>query len=138
MQLFHRLKKISDLFESGKNEQARQLLREILSNYLALHDETERQRLHIESLEKILEPEKNLFYTQGFFWLNTSDDKPCGPFCPTCMNTEGDLILLEKQNKGYFCRYCNNSFPAFKGDPRHISPVHNAPRHQAHIINFNQ
>lgn len=137
MQLFHRLKTISDLFESGKNEQARQLLREILTNYLALHDETERQRLHIESLEKIIEPEKNLFYTQGFFWLKTNGDQTSGPFCPTCMNTEGDLMLLEKKGPYYVCPYCNSSFPVLKNDLVPSREQRHPVRH-ARIINFNQ
>ncbi|MBO4335612.1 MAG: hypothetical protein J5846_07255 [Desulfovibrio sp.] len=137
MQLFHKIKEISDLFEAGSNEQARHLLREILSNYVALHDETERQHLRIETLEKILEPEKNLFYAQGFFWLTSDAKKVHGPFCPKCMNTEGDLILLEKDAHGFLCPYCNCRYPALReavGAPTGSVQT----QRQAHIINFNQ
>ncbi|MBO4368868.1 MAG: hypothetical protein J5803_02030 [Desulfovibrio sp.] len=137
MQLFHRFKEISDLFEAGKNEQAKQLLREILSHYVAINDESDRLRLCISTMEKLLEPEKNLFYADGFFWLHVNADKPSGPFCPKCMNTEGDLILLEKKGRTFLCPYCNNTFSIPK---KGISVDSRRPRekhHQAHIINFN-
>ncbi|MCR4666758.1 MAG: hypothetical protein K5657_05640 [Desulfovibrio sp.] len=136
MQLFHRFKEISDLFETGRTEQARQLLREILSHYVALSDESDRLRLRISTMEKIIEPEKNLFYANGFFWLNASSEEPVGPFCPKCMNNEGDLIFLEKKGKSYHCPYCNNSFSAPKESPRCSDFTKSVRPRQAHIINF--
>lgn len=105
-----RFKDINDLFASGQPQKARRLLMEMQSRCIALRDEISLLRLRLHSAEDALFLSQNLFHADDLYWLKGEQGQQ-GPFCPSCYESEGALIRLDRFKNEFLCPYCHESFP---------------------------
>lgn len=105
-----RFRDINRLFANGQPQKARRLLMEMQSRCIALRDEISLLRLRLQTAEDALFLSENLFADAGLYWLKGQNERQ-GPFCPSCYESEGALIHLDKFNCELVCPYCHDVFP---------------------------
>ncbi|MCH5277243.1 MAG: hypothetical protein J1E80_05340 [Desulfovibrionaceae bacterium] len=91
---YSRFKDIDELFLRGRHDEARHLLMEMQSRYIAVCDENSALRMQVHEYEDILYLSRNLVFDGACYWLVTGDIKQ-GPFCRHCYNRSGALIRLD-------------------------------------------
>ena len=91
---YSRFKDIDELFLRGRHDEARHLLMEMQSRYIAVCDENSTLRMQVHEYEDILYLSRNLVFDGACYWLITGDIKQ-GPFCRHCYNRSGALIRLD-------------------------------------------
>lgn len=123
-----RFKEIGELYARGNAAQARQLLMEVQSRWIALRDELTMLQARLQNMEETLRISHDLIAQHGFYWLKR-DGLRLGPFCPRCYDGDGALIRLEKCGAGHGCPYCGELF-------RKPEPVAPAPAQHARIFYF--
>lgn len=102
-------KEINELFNAGKGEQARRLLMELQSRYIALRDELETLQHRLLDMEDALFLSSHLSRDTRFYWLE-SNGIHLGPFCPNCYEGEGALIRLVKKGPMHVCKSCKSRY----------------------------
>ena len=102
---YYRYKEIHELYLKGQHEEARHLLTEMQSRYIAACDENTVLRQRVQEMEDTLFLAKNLIFDGFCYWLITGNIKQ-GPFCRECYNREGALIRLETQSDEWRCSVC--------------------------------
>lgn len=105
-----RFRDINDLFATGQVQKARRLLMEMQSRCIALRDEISMLRLRLQTAEDALYLSRNLVHEDGFYWLKGQNGRQ-GPYCPSCYESEGALIHLDKFKCELICPYCHESWP---------------------------
>ncbi len=125
---YHRFKEISELFSSGKTDEARRMLMELQSRYLAMHDQVDALKSQVREFEDILYLSKNLEYDGSSFWLKTGKVKQ-GPFCPECYERDGSLMRMENMHGDLYCNVCG---------ARRTSSGQGAPAESKKVIQFVQ
>lgn len=96
---YSRFKDINELFMRGRHTEARHLLMEMQSRYIAVCDENSSLRMQVHEYEDILYLSRNLVFDGACYWLVTGDIKQ-GPFCRHCYNRSGALIRLDEVEAG--------------------------------------
>ena len=91
---YSRFKDIDELFVRGRHDEARHLLMEMQSRYIAVCDENSTLRMQVHEYEDILYLSRNLVFDGACYWLVTGGIKQ-GPFCRHCYNRSGALIRLD-------------------------------------------
>ena len=106
---YRRFREITELFACGKAEQAKFLLMEMQSRYIALRDEMAILKARILTLEESLDLAKNLYSEHGVYWLKAGGLRQ-GPYCALCYENEGILIKLEKKEHYRACPICGELY----------------------------
>ena len=106
---YRRFKEITELFASGKTEQAKFLLMEMQSRCIAMRDEMAILKARILILEECLDFSKNLCKEKGLYWLKTVGLRQ-GPYCPRCFDNEEILIKLDKKENCRVCPICGEVY----------------------------
>ncbi|MFV0421291.1 hypothetical protein [Oleidesulfovibrio sp.] len=106
---YYRFKQVHELYLKGRPDEARSLLQELQSNYVAACDENTSLRAQIQEYEDILYISKNLVFDGNSYWLHTGSIRQ-GPFCPECYNKEGLLVRLSQQEGQWRCNHCASHF----------------------------
>ena len=106
---YYRFKEISDLFATGKPEEAKLRLMELQARYVHLCDENTLLRTQMQGYEDILYLSRNLIFDGTYYWLITGSIKQ-GPFCPTCYNRDGLLLRLADDGVTRRCGVCSSRY----------------------------
>lgn len=96
---YSHFKDINELFMRGRHDEARHLLMEMQSRYIAVCDENSTLRMQVHEYEDILYLSRNLVFDGACYWLVTGGIKQ-GPFCRHCYNSSGALIRLDDAADG--------------------------------------
>lgn len=102
---YYRFKEIHDLFVKGHPEEARHMLMEMQSSYVALCDENSLLKMQVQEFEDILYLSRNLVFDGSCYWLITGTIKQ-GPFCQSCYNRDGVLVRINESNDQWRCATC--------------------------------
>lgn len=102
---YYRFKDIDDLFAKGRHTEARHLLMEMQTRYIAACDENSTLRMQVHEFEDILYLARNLIFDGACYWLITGGIKQ-GPFCQQCYNHYGALIRLDSEEGRWRCVSC--------------------------------
>lgn len=133
---YYRFKEINDLFQKGRNEEARHLLMEMQARYIAMCDENSFLKMQVHELEDVLYLAKNLSFDGSCYWLLTGGIKQ-GPFCQRCYNQDGALLRLDTQNGEWICPACGMVHDHLYPDRFETALARRAPR-PAKIIPFSR
>lgn len=106
---YYRFKEISDLFATGRPEEAKLRLMELQARYVHLCDENTVLRTQMQGYEDILYLSRNLIFDGTYYWLITGSIKQ-GPFCPTCYNRDGVLLRLADDGVTRRCAVCSTRY----------------------------
>lgn len=106
---YYRFKEISDLFATGRQEEAKLRLMELQARYVHLCDENTVLRTQMQGYEDILYLSRNLIFDGTYYWLITGSIKQ-GPFCPTCYNRDGLLLRLADDGITRRCAVCSTRY----------------------------
>lgn len=106
---YYRFKEISDLFATGRPEEAKLRLMELQARYVHLCDENTVLRTQMQGYEDILYLSRNLIFDGSYYWLITGSIKQ-GPFCPTCYNRDGLLLRLADDGITRRCAVCSTRY----------------------------
>lgn len=113
---YYKFKEINDLFLKGRIEEARHLLTEMQTRYVALSDENILLRSQVQEFEDILYLSRNLVFDGFCYWLMTGEIKQ-GPFCETCYNRDGVLVRLDSRSKSWQCPSCGTLHDRYAEQP---------------------
>ncbi|WCB47620.1 hypothetical protein [Nitratidesulfovibrio vulgaris] len=102
---YYKFKEINDLFLKGRIDEARHLLTEMQTRYVALSDENIMLRSQVQEFEDILYLSRNLVFDGYCYWLLTGEIKQ-GPFCESCYKRDGVLVRLDSRSKSWQCPSC--------------------------------
>ena len=102
---YYHFKDIDVLFTQGKVLEARNLLAEMQTRYLAVCDENYLLRTQLHEFEDILHMARNLVFDGICYWLITGGIKQ-GPFCRQCYDRDGALIRIDVENDQWKCLSC--------------------------------
>lgn len=106
---YHSFKKINEFFTQGRNDEARRMLMELQSRYIALRDEMSTLKTQVQAFEDIIFLSKSLHFDRQFYWIKIADVKQ-GPFCPCCYDRDGTLMKLEGLAHALHCAYCGSEY----------------------------
>lgn len=102
-------KQVADLFESGQDEAAKELLRTLQDEFIALHDENEVLKRQLGEVAEVLDMAESLEYDGQKYWLYESGEKT-GPYCQLCYDRDGMLVRLQKKGAHWECHSCKNIY----------------------------
>ncbi len=110
---YYLFKQVHDLYEQGRTENARAILKELQEKYIETCDENAVLKTQVQEYEDILYLAKNLEFDGFSYWLKTVGVKQ-GPFCQECFDKDGLLIRLHEQGENWRCLTCNSEFSRTK------------------------
>lgn len=103
---YYRFRDALNLFNSGKMEDGRRVLRELQSEYISMADELSELRAQVQEYEDILYLARNLVFDGSCYWLLTGSLRQ-GPFCRHCYAKNGLLVRLLDENGVFHCPNCS-------------------------------
>lgn len=112
---YYLFKQVHDLYEQGRTQNARLILKELQAKYVETCDENALLKSQVQEYEDILYLAKNLEYDGFSYWLKTGNIKQ-GPFCQQCFDKDGLLIRLHEHEDAWKCLTCGVSFERLKED----------------------
>lgn len=116
---YYRFKEIQDLFMKGNVEEARHMLVDMQSRYVALCDENTLLKMQVQEFEDILYLSRNLVFDGFCYWLITGGIKQ-GPFCQCCYNRDGVLSRMATRGAAWLCASCGAEHAR---EPRYAMPA---------------
>lgn len=105
---YYRFRQVLDLFDEGKAQEARAVLKELQEKYIEVCDENDFLKTQVEEYEDILYLAKNLEFDGTSYWLMTGAVRQ-GPFCRNCYNQNGLLIRLQEHGNQLKCFTCGET-----------------------------
>lgn len=123
---YYLFKQVHDLYEQGRTDNARLILRELQEKYIETCDENAVLKTQLQEYEDILYLAKNLEYDGFSYWLKTGTIKQ-GPFCRHCFDKDGLLIRLHEHGDKWQCLTCNTEYKRVVPDEQ-APPVEQAPK----------
>ena len=121
---YYLFKQVHDLYEQGRTENARLILRELQEKYIETCDENAMLKTQVQEYEDVLYLAKNLEYDGFSYWLKTGSIKQ-GPFCQQCFDKDGLLIRLHERSDSWKCLTCGAVSERIKDveEEEKVSPV---------------
>lgn len=107
MDNYYKFKKVYELFLNGQYTEAHELLIELQSEYIKIHNENNILRLQLHDTQDALFFSENLYFDGEYYWFNHINGKQ-GPFCRHCYEMKGILSYIINKNSKT-CSTCGNS-----------------------------
>jgi len=102
-------KQIHDLYQEGKTETAKLVLKDLQEKYIDLNDENMLLKTQVKEYEDILYLAENLEYDGFSYWLKTAGIRQ-GPFCRSCFDRDSVLIRLHEAGLKWKCLSCGSDY----------------------------
>jgi len=106
---YYLFKQVHDLYEQGRTENARLILKELQEKYIEACDENALLKTQVQEYEDVLYLAKNLEYDGYSYWLKTGAIKQ-GPFCQKCFDANGLLLRLHEGGDHWKCLTCGEQY----------------------------
>lgn len=118
---YYLFKQVHDLYEQGRTENARLILKELQEKYIEAWDENALLKTQLQEYEDVLYLAKNLEYDGYSYWLKTGAIKQ-GPFCQQCFDKDGLLIRLHEHKDSWKCLTCGAEYDRGAAKEEEIEP----------------
>ena len=102
-------KRVLDLVNAGRFDEAETLLRDLQDEYVSLYSENEQLREQISEVTDVLDLAETMEYDGQKYWITEHGEKR-GPYCQLCYDREGVLVRLQRNRKHWQCCSCNNIY----------------------------
>lgn len=102
-------KRVLDLFQAQRIEEARRVLQELQGRFLSLCEENDELRRQMEEVAQVLDLSENMEFDGQKYWLVENYQKK-GPYCQVCYDRDGQLIRLQEHDKHWHCLNCGNLY----------------------------
>ncbi|AGC49496.1 hypothetical protein K9U34_02435 [Lawsonia intracellularis] len=103
---YYKFKQVYEYAINGKHEEALKLLIELQQEFIEIHDENNKLRLHLQDVQDTLFFSKNLHFDRNSYWFHHTDGKK-GPFCKHCYELRGILSYIDNHKE--LCSTCGAS-----------------------------
>jgi len=100
---------IHQLLCEGRADEARELLKALQHEYIALVEENEALKNQIIEVAQVLDMAECMEFDGQKYWL-TDELRHKGPYCQLCYDRDGLLMRLQKQQRHWKCHCCGNVF----------------------------
>ena len=101
-------KRVLELTEQGKAEEARLLQKSLQDEFLALCEENDILKHQLTEVTDVLDLAGKIRYDGQKYWL--LDDGRKGPFCQVCYDRDGLLVHLQEHEHHLECRNCRSLY----------------------------
>lgn len=102
-------KQALDLAKAGRWEEARETLRDLQDEYLALCEENQALKRQLCEVADTLDLAENMRFDGRKYWLEI-DGRREGPYCQVCYDRDGKLVRLQQQQRHWQCKGCGNLY----------------------------
>lgn len=102
-------KRVLELIQRGRPEQARALLAQLQERFLSLCQENENLRRQMDEVTQILNLAESVEFDGQKYWLNENFRKK-GPYCQVCYDRDALLVRLQEHDKHWHCQGCGNLY----------------------------
>lgn len=102
-------KRVLDLMQAQRLEEARALLQKLQGQFLSLCEENEEMRRQMEEVAQVLDLSENMEFDGQKYWLVENFQKK-GPYCQVCYDRDGQLLRLQEHDKHWHCLCCGNLY----------------------------
>ena len=102
-------KRALDLFEAGKFEEGRALLKSLQEEFLAVCDENEALKAQLAEVAEVLDLAEKVQFDGQKYWLYDGGQRK-GPFCQVCYDRDGLLVHLHEHEKHWECQSCHGLY----------------------------
>lgn len=102
-------KRVAELFEEGKTEEAKAVLKSLQDEFLAVCDENEALKEQLTEVANILDLADKVQYDGQKYWLMDEGERK-GPFCQVCYDRDGLLVNLQEHKNHWECQNCNGLY----------------------------
>lgn len=102
-------KRALDLFEAGKIEEGKVLLKSLQDEFLAVCDENEALKSQLSEVAEVLDLAEKVQFDGQKYWL-TDDGQRKGPFCQVCYDRDGLLVHLHEHESHWECQSCQGLY----------------------------
>lgn len=113
-------KRVLELAEAGEWDDAREFLRDLQDEYLALCEENEALKRQLCEVADTLDLAEDMRFDGQKYWIE-SEGRREGPYCQLCYDRDGQLVRLQEQPRHWQCKCCGNLYlklrPERKNDP---------------------
>ncbi len=101
--------RVHQLILEEKPKEARELLKALQDEYLAIVEENEALKRQIIEVAQVLDMAECMEFDGQKYWL-TDELRHKGPYCQLCYDRDGLLMRLGKQQRHWKCHCCGNVF----------------------------
>lgn len=102
-------KQALDLCKAGNWDEARETLRDLQDEYLALCEENQVLKKQLCEVADTLDLAENMRFDGQKYWLE-SEGRREGPYCQLCYDRDGALVRLQQQDRHWQCKGCGNLY----------------------------
>ncbi|BCS87666.1 hypothetical protein [Pseudodesulfovibrio sediminis] len=102
-------KRAFDLFEEGKLDEAKALLKSLQEEFLAVCEENEALKSQISEVAEVLDLAEKIQFDGQKYWL-IDDGERKGPFCQVCYDRDGLLVHLHQHENHWECQSCHGLY----------------------------
>jgi hypothetical protein len=102
-------KQALDLARAGRWEEARQTLKGLQDEFIALYDENQALKQQLREVAEVLDLSESMRFDGQKYWLETEDNRE-GPYCQVCYDQHGKLLRLQEQKRHWQCKGCGNLY----------------------------
>jgi hypothetical protein len=102
-------KRALDLFEAGRFDEGRALLKSLQDEFLAVCDENQALKQQLAEVAEVLDLAEKVQFDGQKYWLEEDGERK-GPFCQVCYDRDGLLVHLHKHENHWECRSCHGLY----------------------------
>ncbi|MBN2141568.1 MAG: hypothetical protein PHV85_02420 [Desulfovibrionaceae bacterium] len=102
-------KRVFELARAGRIEEAKNLLRGLQNEFLAVYEENEVLKNQLAEVAKVLDLAENMDFDGQKYWIKDGLAKK-GPFCQLCYDRDGLLVHLQEHKNHWECCACKSLY----------------------------
>jgi len=102
-------KRALDLFEAGRFDEGRALLKSLQDEFLAVCDENQALKQQLAEVAEVLDLAEKVQFDGQKYWLEEDGERK-GPFCQVCYDRDGLLVHLHQREKHWECQSCQSLY----------------------------
>lgn len=102
-------KRVLDLFEQGKIEEGKAVLKSLQEEFMAVCEENEVLKAQLSEVADVLDLAEKVRFDGQKYWLNEDNERK-GPFCQVCYDRDGLLVHLHEHENHWECQACNSLY----------------------------
>ncbi|WP_272700111.1 hypothetical protein [Desulfovibrio sp. Fe33] len=102
-------KRAFDLFEAGRFDEGKVLLKSLQDEFMAVCDENEALKRQLAEVAEVLDLAEKVRFDGQKYWLEEDGERK-GPFCQVCYDRDGLLVHLHKHENHWECRSCHGLY----------------------------
>jgi hypothetical protein len=102
-------KRALDLFEAGRFDEGKALLKSLQDEFLAVCDENEALKKQLAEVAEVLDLAEKIQFDGQKYWLDEDGERK-GPFCQVCYDRDGLLVHLHRRENHWECQSCHGLY----------------------------